>query len=81
MGFVDEMAKHRFGHLEISNDTVFHRADRLDVAGRSTEHLFGLSADRQNLFQAACISADSHDRRFVGDDAASFDIDQNIGSS
>ena len=44
-----EMHQHLLGRVEVGNDAVLHRADRLDVRRRPAEHLVRLGADRLDL--------------------------------
>src|SRR5450631_2421641 len=37
--FLDEIAQHRFGHLEVGDDAVAHWPDRLNMRGRLAQHL------------------------------------------
>ena len=48
MGALDEVAEHRLGDLEVGDHAVLDRADRADVAGRASEHLLRLEADREH---------------------------------
>jgi len=74
----DEVLDHRLGDFEVGDDAVAQRADRLDVAGRATEHHLGLFADGEDLALAA-LRSQRNDRRFVQHDAAALHIDQRIG--
>src|SRR5690606_37777823 len=47
--FVDKVADHRLGHREICDHTVFHRANRFDIAGRTTQHVLGIASDSQDF--------------------------------
>jgi hypothetical protein len=49
MRFLDEVAQHRFGDFEVSDDAVLHRTNRDDVAGRAAEHLLRFLADSEDL--------------------------------
>jgi hypothetical protein len=49
---LDEVAEHGFGDFEVSDDTVFERADGDDVAGGTAEHAFGVIADGEDLIGA-----------------------------
>jgi hypothetical protein len=53
MHFLNEVAQHRFGGIEISDDAIFEWPDGQDVAGRAPEHLFGLSTHCQDLLEVA----------------------------
>jgi hypothetical protein len=43
------VAEHLLGSLEVGDDAVLHRADRRDVAWRTSKHFFGVAADCFNL--------------------------------
>ena len=72
------MLDHFLRDLEIGDDPVAQRPDRLDIARRSAEHQLGLLADRQDLL-AAFDAGDRDDRGLVQDDAAALYIDECIG--
>ena len=74
----DEVLDHRLGNFEVGDDAVAQRADRLDVAGGTTQHHLGLFADRENLPLAA-LRGEGHDGRFVENDAPTLHVDQRIG--
>src|ERR1700732_5120335 len=46
---LDEVAQHLLGHVEVGDDAVLQRPDRLDRAGRAAQHPLGLDADRVDL--------------------------------
>ena len=58
------MLDHFFRNLEIGDDSVAQRADRLDVAGRAAEHQLGFLADRQDVL-ATFYAGDCNDRGLV----------------
>src|SRR5206468_4061894 len=71
------MLDHFFRHLEIGDDAVSHRANSLDIAGRSPQHHLRVIADGADvLFSAFCEGR--NDGRLVEDDAAALDIDQRV---
>jgi len=74
----DEVLDHRLGDFEVGDDAVAQRTDRLDVARRSAEHHLGLFAHGEDLSLAA-LRGQSHDGRFVENDAPTLHIDQRIG--
>ena len=55
MNLADEVLDHLFRDLEIGDDAVAHRADRLDVAGRAAQHHLGVVADGADLLLAAAV--------------------------
>ena len=64
----DEMLDHLFGHVEVGDDAVAHRADRLDAARRAAQHQLGILAHGQNLLLAV-LDVIGHDRGLVQHDA------------
>ena len=76
----DEMLDHFLRYLEIRDDAVAHRPDRLDVARRPAQHHLGVVADRTNLLLAPSIDR-GDDRRLVQDDAATLYVNQGIRGS
>ena len=77
MHLADEVLDHLLGDLEIRDDTIAHRSDRLDIAGRAAQHHLGLITDGQNLVLAPLVD-DRHDGRLVEHDAPPLHIDQRI---
>jgi hypothetical protein len=77
VNFFDEVAQHRLGHFEISNDAVLHRADRQNGAGRAAQHPFGLFTHRENRPGSPL---DGHHGRLAKDNPLALDVDQRIGS-
>ena len=75
----DEVAQHRLGDLEVGDDAVAQRADRLDVARRAAEHLLGLAADGEHLLAAARVALHRDDRGLARDDALALDVDERVG--
>ena len=41
MNHFDELLEHLLSDREISNNTIFHGANRLNIAWNSTKHLLG----------------------------------------
>src|SRR4029078_9070287 len=64
---LDEVAEHLLRHVEVGDDPVLERADRLDRPGRAAEHALRLDADRVDLARAL---VDRDDRRLAEDDPA-----------
>ena len=77
MHLADEVFDHLFGNSEIGDDTVTHRADRLDAAGCAADHQLGLFANRQYLFLAVTDMV-GHHRRFVQYNALALYIDKRV---
>ena len=80
MHLADEMLDHFLRHLEIRDDAVAHRPDRLDVARRPAQHHLGVVTDRADLLLAPSIDR-GDDRRLVQDDAAALDVNKGIRGS
>ena len=76
MHLLDEVAKHSFGRVKVSDDTVLERADGHDVARGATDHLLGLGPHRQD---ATRILIDGDDGRLVENDPAAANIDEGVG--
>jgi hypothetical protein len=64
--------------LEIGDDAVAQRPDRLNVARRAAEHQLGFLADRQDVL-AALDAGDRDNRRLVQDDATTLHVDEGVG--
>ncbi len=77
MNLADEMLDHLFRAVEVGNDAVAHRADRLDAAGCAAQHQLGIFAHRQYLF-LAILHVIRHHRRLVQNDPLAADIDQRV---
>src|SRR3954466_3383130 len=60
MHLLDEVPKHLLGHVEVCDDAVLQRTDRLDRARRAAEHALCLDADGVHLTGAL---VDRDDRR------------------
>ena len=67
MHHADELLEHLLGDGEVGDHAIFHRADRLNVAGHLAKHLLGFLADGLNvLFRIGpTLLTDGHDRRLV----------------
>jgi hypothetical protein len=61
MDLLDEMAEHRFGNLEICDNSILHGPNGHDISRRSSEHSFGFFAYRKDVGGA---SLDRDDRWF-----------------
>src|SRR2546428_524118 len=49
MNFLDEVAEHRFGDFEISDDAILHGPNSHDISRRASEHPFGFFAYGQDV--------------------------------
>jgi hypothetical protein len=78
---LDEVLQHRFGHGEVGDDAVLHRAHRGDIARGTTQHALGVGTDGGNSARAAraTILADRDDRRFIEDDSLAAHINERVG--
>src|SRR5580698_3600271 len=76
MRFLDEVVQHLFRDFEIGDDSIFHRLDRHDVAGRAPQHFFGFFADGLDFVG---VLVQGNDRGFVDDDALTARIHQCVG--
>src|SRR5207249_10986340 len=74
----DEVAEHGLGGDVVGDDALAHRSDDLDGAWRTAEHVAGLLADSDDGVVAL---GDGDDRGFVDDDAAAFDVDEDVGGA
>ena len=77
MHLFDQRAKHAFGNLEIGDDAVLHRTDRLNVTVRAADHRLRFAANGDDLLRSR-IECD--DRWLVQDDAFALHIDEGVGS-
>src|SRR5665213_12582 len=71
----EEIPQHFLGHVEVGDNTVFHRSHRNDVFGRATEHALGLEAYALDLFG---LAIERNDGRLVENDALAFDVDERV---
>src|SRR5690606_433717 len=76
----DEVLQHFFGDLEVGDDAVLHRPDRLDIAGRATEHALGFGADGFDRFLTV-VDADGDDRGLVVNNALAAYIKESVGGT
>ena len=72
---LDEVPEHLLGHVEVGDDAVLQRTDRLDRPRRAAEHPLRLDADRVHLARAL---VDRDDRRLGEDDAAPAHVDERV---
>ncbi len=75
MDLLDEVPEHLLGHVEVGDDAVLQRADRLDRARRAAEHPLGLDADGVHLTGAL---VDRDDGRLREHDAAPAHVDERV---
>ena len=75
MHFRNEMAQHRFGHLEVRDHAVFHRTHRHDVRRGPAQHSFRVVTHRQHLVRAGLHR---HDRWLAQDDALVLDVHKRV---
>src|SRR6266567_1823219 len=74
VNLADEMLDHFLRDLEIGDDTVAQRPDRLDAAWRAAQHQLGLLTDGE--YQPLPLDAGNrHHRRLVEDDPTALDVD------
>ena len=76
--FLDEIAQHALGDVEVGDYPVFQRPDRDDIAGRTAYHALGLQADRDYL---PGIGIKRDYRWFVQNNPAPPDIHQGVGGT
>ena len=72
------MFDHFFGGVEVRNHTVAHWADGFNAARGAAQHQLGIFAYRQDLL-FAIFDMIGHNRGFIQDDPAPFDVDQRVG--
>ena len=75
---LDEVTEHLLGHVEVCDDAVLQRTDRLDRSRRAPEHALRLDADRVHLAGAL---VDRDDRRLAEHDAAPTHVDERVRGS
>src|SRR5216683_3154495 len=73
----DEMLDHFLRHLEIGDDAVAQRPDRLNVARGAADHQFRLLSDGEDL-SLALDARDCDHRRLIQDDTAPFHVDDGV---
>ena len=49
VGLADEVLKHLLRDFKVGDDTILHRANRNDVAGRTAQHVFRISPNSFDL--------------------------------
>jgi hypothetical protein len=73
----DEMLDHFLRHLEIGDDAVAQRPDRVNVAWGAADHQFRLLSDGEDL-PLAPDARDCDHRRLVQNDTAPFHVDDGV---
>src|SRR6478736_3596558 len=73
---LDEVAQHLLADVEVRDDAVLERPDRLDVTRGAADHPLRFRADRK---RAPVLHVDRDDGRLVEDDAATPYVDQGVG--
>jgi hypothetical protein len=75
--------EHLLGDGEVGDDSVFHGANGLDVAGHAPQHLFRFVADRLNDFFAAGATfvTNGYDRRLIEHNTLATNINEGIGGT
>ena len=76
MDLLDEVAQHRFGDLEVGDDTILHGPNGHDIPGRASQHPFGFFAYGQDVGRP-CL--DRHDRGLSQNDASIPYVHEGIG--
>src|SRR5690606_13120622 len=51
MHLLNEVLKHFFGHEEVSDNAVFHRANSCDVTWGTTKHLLSVMTNGRHAFR------------------------------
>ena len=74
--FLDKIAEHGLGDIEIGNDAVFHGADGFDVGRGAGKHGLGFAADGEDVFGAGL---DGDHGGLAHDNTAVFQKNQRIG--
>ena len=77
VNLADEMLDHFLRDLEIGDDAVAQRTDRLDVPRSAAEHQLGLFANGENKLLAS-DAGDGHHRGLVKHDPPALHIDEGI---
>jgi hypothetical protein len=72
---LDEVAEHPLRHVEVGDDAVLQRADRLDVRRGAADHPLGLGADGQNLL---VLRVYRDHGRFVQDYSSAADVNERV---
>src|ERR1035441_4202191 len=76
--FLDEIAQHHFGHLEVGDDAVAQRPDRLNMRGRLAQHLTSFLTHGKD-FVGADVYRDHG--RLAQNDPFPLHVDQYVGSA
>ena len=80
MYLANEVFEHFFSNAEIGNHTVFHRANRVDIARHFTEHQFRFRADGfDHRATGFGVVLNRHHRWLIQHNAFAVGINQRIG--
>ena len=71
------MFDHLFRNVEIGDNAIAQRPDRLNIAGGAPQHHLRLVANREHLLATLHLRNRNHGW-FVQDNPSSFDIDQSV---
>jgi hypothetical protein len=77
---LDEVLDHLLGDIDVGDDAVAQRADRLDLVGRLAHHQLGVVADRLDALDAV-DRLDGDHRRLVQHNAAAADVYHRVGGA
>jgi hypothetical protein len=75
---VNEVLDHLLGDIDVGDDSVAQRPDRLDLVRRLAHHQLGVLADGFHLLDAV-DGLDRDDRGLVEHDSAATDVDERVG--
>ena len=75
VSLANEVLQHLLGNFEVRDHAIFHRTNGDDVAGRSAQHVFSVTAHCLDLVGHFI---DCHDRRFGNNDAAPLSVNKCI---
>ena len=73
--FLNEVAKHPLGRVEVGDDTVLEWTDRHDASRGPTDHSLGFRADGED---ATGVAVDRHHGRLIQHDSAATHVDQRV---
>jgi len=73
MNFLNEVTEHALGCIEVSNNTIFQRANCNDIARRAADHALRFNTNRKNC---ASILVNCYNRWLIENNAASTNIDK-----
>ena len=76
LDLLDQLAQQFLGLLEVRDDAVLQRPDRIDAGRGAAQHLLGVAAHGQHAVGGAI---DRDHRGLVQDDSLALDIDEGVG--